>query len=327
MEQRVLILCDPEEDYAQRMSDYMRRDKFFPWRVKVYTHASQLQECAKLQARDMLVIAESAYREEVLKLGMDKVVILNETGIVKEQKLHNVNKYQKAEAVIQQLKELGGVLERPLEEGMGAKLIGLYSPIRRCLQTSFGLCLGKLLSQRGKTLYLSFEAYSGVAGLNSREGVDLSSLLYLLADEEQFVTGARRQISREDNLEYVSTMVNPQNLLLVGVEEWKKLLFGLQKHFGYEYIILDLSENVQGLFEILRMCTRVYSIHKDDPVAKRKMDQYEQLLSLLEYGDVREKTSICRLPLFRNIPTSIAGATKGDLADYVRRLVEKEEWY
>ena len=327
MEQGMLILCDPEEDYAQRMSDFMRRDKFFPWRVKVYTHVSQLHECAKLHTRDMLVISESAYQEDVLKLGAGKTVILNETGIVKEQKLNNVNKYQEAEAVIQQLKELGGVCDLRLEEGMGARLIGLYSPIRRSLQTSFGLCLGKLLSQRGRTLYLSFETYSGVEGLFCSDGVDLSSLLYLLTEEEKFAAGAKRQIRREENFEYVSTMVNPQNLLMVGAEEWKRLLFQLQKSFGYEYIILDLSENVQGLFDILRMCVRVYSMAKDDPIAKRKMDQYEQLLSLMEYGDVREKTSICRLPLFRNIPTSISGTAKGDLADYVRKLVEKEEWY
>ncbi|MBQ8823173.1 MAG: hypothetical protein IJZ82_11055 [Lachnospiraceae bacterium] len=327
MEQRVLILCDPEEDYAQRMSDYMRRDKFFPWMVKVYTHVAQLHECAKLHSRDMLVISESVYQEDVQKLGAGKTVILNETGIVKDQKLNNVNKYQEAEKVIQQLKELGGVNGRMLEESIGAKLIGLYSPIRRCLQTSFGLCLGRLLSQKGKTLYLSFEQYSGVEGMQSCDGVDLSSLLYLLADEDKFMASARRQIRREENFEYVSTMVNPQNLLMIGAEEWKRLLYQLQTCLGYEYIILDLSESVQGLFDILRMCVRVYSMAKDDPIAKRKLDQYEQLLSLMEYGDVREKTSICRLPLFRNIPTSIAAASKGDLADYVRKLVEKEEWY
>ena len=327
MEQRVLVLCDPEEDYAQRMADFMRRDKFFPWRVKVYTHVDQLQECVGLHSRDMLVIAESVYQEDVLKLGAGKTVILNETGIVREEKLNNVSKYQKAEVVVQQLKELGDLEEAFLEEGMETKLIGLYSPIRRSLQTSFGLCLGKLLSQRGRTLYLSFEAYSGVEGLPGCDGVDLSTLLYLLTDEKKFRAGARRQIRREENFEYVCSMVNPQNLLMVGVGEWRKLLYHLQKSFGYEYIILDLSESVQGLFDILRMCTRVYCMAKDNPIAKRKLDQYEQLLSLMEYGDVREKTSICRLPLFRNIPTTVMAAAKGDLADYVRKLVEKEEWY
>lgn len=293
----------------------------------MYTHVAQLQEGARMQPEDMLVISESVYEEEVQKLGAGRTVILNETGIVKEQKLHNVDKYQEAEKVVQQLLELGGIAGKALQKGDGARIIGLYSPIRRCLQTSFGLCLGKLLSQKGKTLYLSFEQHCGVEGMQSSNGLDLSSLLYLLEDEGSFVANAQRQIRRDESFDYVSAMVNGQNLMLISAEEWKRLLFHLQHSLGYEYIILDLSESVQGLFELLRMCVRVYSMAKDDPIAKRKMDQYEQFLSVMEYEDVKEKMNICRLPLFRNIPTSIGAATKGDLADYVRKLVEKEEWY
>lgn len=325
MEQRVLILCDPEEDYVQRMSDYMRRDKFFPWSVEVYTRVSQLPERMDRQI-DMLVVSESVFEEKLQNLGAAKTVILNETGIVKGKKVNNVDKYQSAGKVVQQLMELGGVVGLKLEREDGAKLIGLYSPIRRCLQTSFGLCLGRLLSQKGKTLYISFEQYCGVEGLQSSGGMDLSTLLYYLEDEDNFVAHTQRIILKNENFEYVATMVNCQNLLMISAEEWKRLLHKLATLLEYEFIILDLSESVQGLFEILRTCVRVYSMAKDDPIAKRKMDQYEQLLSLMEYEDVKKKMSICKLPLFRNIPVSVENATKGDLADFVRKLVDKEEW-
>lgn len=326
MEQRVLILCDPEEEYAYRMSDYMRRDKFFPWTVKVYTRIEGLYESVG-QQMDMLVVSESVYEEGLQKLGACKTVILNESGIVKNQKVHSVDKYQSAGKVVQSLIELGGVSWRRQAELEGAKLIGLYSPVHRSLQTSFGLCLGRLLAGKGKTLYLSFEPYSGVAELQGGSGVDLSSLLYYLEDEEHFMENARQVIGGSENFDYVPAMVNGQNLLRVSSEEWRRLLYQLQHIMGYDYIVLDLSESVQGLFDILRMCVRVYSMAKDDPIAKRKMDQYEQLLSLMEYEDVKEKMSICSLPLFRNIPASIETASKGELASYVRKLVEKEEWY
>lgn len=326
MEQRVLILCDPEEDYVYRMVDYMRRDQFFPWTVKVYTHVSGLYESVG-QPVDMLVVSESVYEEELQKLGACKTVILNESGVVKNQKINNVDKYQAASRVLQRLMELGGITWKQLESAEGAKIIGLYSPVRRSLQTSFGLCLGKLLSAKGKTLYLSFEQYCGVQELQSRSDYDLSSLLYYLEDEEHFAANTRRLICKSENFDYVPAMVNGQNLIMISSEEWKLLLHKLQHIMGYDYIVLDLNESVQGLFEILRMCVRVYSMSKDDPIAKRKMDQYEQLLSVMEYEDVKKKLNICRLPLFRNIPVSIESAAKGDLADYVRKLVEKEEWY
>lgn len=326
MEQKVLILCDPEEDYVFRMSDYMRRDKFFPWTVKVYTRIAGLYESAG-QPVDMLVVAESVYEDKMQGLGAGKTVILKESGTVKNQKVNSVDKYQSAGNVVQRLMELGGVTWKKAEHVEGAKLIGLYSPVHRSLQTSFGLCLGRLLSGRGKTLYLNFEAYPGVEELQGCGGMDLSSMLYYLDDEEHFMANIGRMIRRSENFDYVPAMVNGQNLLMVSSEDWKRLLYKLQQVMGYEYIVLDLSESVQGLFDILRMCVRVYSMAKDDPIAKRKMDQYEQLLSAMEYEDVRKKLNICRLPLFRNIPTSIETAAKGELADYVRKMIEKEEWY
>lgn len=326
MKQGVLVFCDPEEDYAQRMCDYMRKDKLFPWSVKVYTHTSQLLESVKERQADMLVVSERIYQEELQKLCAGKTVILNETGTVRWEKVNNVDKYQEAGKVLQQLMELGDVPSPGLGRETGAKLIGLYSPVRRCLQTSFGLCYGKLLARKGKTLYLSFEQYCGMEELRGNSGMDITSLLYYLGEEGQFVTKAKGAIRQSGDMDYVEAVVNGQNLLYISCGEWKALLRKLTTLLGYEYIILDLSESVQGLFEILRMCERVYTLAKDDPIAKRKIDQYEQLLSAVEYQDVREKMSIYRLPLFRNIPLSMEQATKGDLADYVRQLVEKEEW-
>lgn len=326
MEQKVLILCDPEEDYAYRMSDYMRRDKFFPWIVKVYTRVAGLYE-SEGQQMDMLVVSERVYEEKLQRLGACKTVILNESGIVKSQQVNSVDKYQPAGKVVQRLMELGGVTWNPATATEGTKFIGLYSPVHRSLQTSFGLCLGRLLSGKGKTLYLSFESYTGVQELQGSGGVDISSLLYYLEDEEHFAENTNRALRRCENFDYVPTMVNGQNLLRVSSEDWKRLLYKLQQVMGYDYIILDLSESVQGLFDILRMCVRVYSMAKDDPIAKKKMDQYEQLLSAMEYEDVRKKVSVCKLPLFRNLPTSVEMASKGELAGYVRKMIEKEEWY
>ena len=94
---------------------------------------------------------------------------------------------------------------------------------------------------------------------------------------------------------------------------------------SYDFIILDLSESVQGLFEILRLCSRVYTIVKEDSMAKCKVTQYEQLLSLQEYEDVKRKTAKYVLPLFRKLPVEVEQYTKGELAEYIRELLYKEE--
>ena len=45
--------------------------------------------------------------------------------------------------------------------GEKAKLIGVFSPVRRCYQTTFSVLMGRLLLGRGRVLYLSFEFCEG----------------------------------------------------------------------------------------------------------------------------------------------------------------------
>ena len=48
-----------------------------------------------------------------------------------------------------------GILGRSVVNGKELKLIGVYSPVGKCLQTSFAFVLGQLLSKKHKVLYLN----------------------------------------------------------------------------------------------------------------------------------------------------------------------------
>ena len=59
--------------------------------------------------------------------------------------------------------------------------LGVYSPVGRCLKTSFALTMGKLLAQEERVLYLNLEEFSGLSVLMKEEyKSDLSDLLYFL---------------------------------------------------------------------------------------------------------------------------------------------------
>ena len=88
---------------------------------------------------------------------------------------------------------------------------------------------------------------------------------------------------------------------------------------NYEYVVLDLSESMQGLFDILRMCEKVFTLTLNDKVAQCKIQQYEQMLALQEYGDVVEKTRKCTMPRLRRLPEEMMQYTRGEMADFVRR--------
>lgn len=327
MEHKLLVLCDPEEDYLQHMAEYLRKNKQAPWEVIAYTKPEEL---LKLEENiEILIISESAYEVFVDELPVKLLVLLNESGVIQGQISVNIDKYQEAEKVRQAVWTYYMEQEEDLLPGLAAKnntqFIGMYSPVRRCLQTTFALTYGQLLAEKYRTLFLSFEYYGDRPEWTDAEQDALSKLLYFLQEEKGFLLHTKAVIRRMGNLDYVAPMLNGQNLLFVTVQEWLKLLQKLAECGEYRYIIMDLSENMQGLFEILRSCSRVYTIVKEDPIARCKITQYEQLLSLQEYEDVKRKTAKYVLPLFRKLPSEVEHYTKGELAEYIRELLYKEE--
>lgn len=330
MEHKVLALCDPEEDYAGQLAAYLQSHKEFPWEVQVFTGLSELAGSANAQEIDLLVVAESVYGPQ-LPVEAPATVLLNESGLVRWSCLKNVDKYQPAENVLKEL--LGVYMEREddffprLETGRQTRIVGMYSPVRRCLQTSFALTYGQILAEKYRTLYLNFEHYAGMPQLLPGEkGRDLSTLLYYMkSDREKFALRMKILVQKKGSLDYIAPAYMGQNLIYITAQEWQQFLWKIGESGEYDYVILDLSENMQGLLEILRKCCRVYMLIKEDPVARCKIDQYEQILSLYEYEDVKEKTRKYHLPLFHQLPDQIEQYTRGDLAEYVRKLIEEEE--
>ena len=327
MEHKLLVLCDPEEDYAQHMADFLRRKKESVWEIVAFTRPEEL---LKLEEEiEILIISEAAYDTFVHELPAKLKILLNESGIVQENELVNIDKYQEAEKVRLAILECYRKLEREFFPRLGGdsctKLIGMFSPVRRCLQTTFALTYGQLLAEKYRTLYISFEHYNGIEEWQDCMRQDLSALLYYQQSEgTEFGLHIQTIVQRIGNLEYVAPIVNGDNLLYITMQEWQNLLKGLMEYGRYEYIILDLSESMQGLFEILRMCTKVYTIVQEDVKAQCKLNQYEQLLASQEYEDVRNKTAKCRLPVFRKLPESVEQYSKGELAEYIKGMLGKE---
>ena len=92
----------------------------------------------------------------------------------------------------------------------------------------------------------------------------------------------------------------------------------------YEYCILDLSEQVDGILDILRQCDIIFTITREDGFSGAKLRQYEQLLKSTQYEDIFMKTRRCRLPVFRELPGSILMLTRGELAACVEGILEEE---
>ena len=325
----LFVLFDNEEEYTLLMSDYLKNYRGLPWKVHSYTGESELLKAEQGKQIAMLVVAESSMTERVKGLAPSRLVVLNESGYLPEDSVESIDKYQAAETVLQMLiqsyLEVAGERGGKLSATGRTRFIGVYSPVKRSLQTTFALTLSELLSEKCRTLYLNFEHYSGVVEILAGDGDrDLADLVYFMnVDTDKFRLHLQTMLKQINEMVFVPPMRYGQNLLSVTESEWLDLLKKIDDSGLFDYVILDLTDCLQGLPEILRICNRVYTLMKDDTFAKVKMMQYENMLSAYEYGDILEKTERFVFPKFRNFPVSPDQFNRGDIADFVRQKMEE----
>ena len=326
---RRICICDSEVSYGEHLMEYLRHEGRLSRDIYLYTSSDLMLERENPRDTRLLVIAQSQYSDKIEKAGFTEILLLNESGVYMD-KPENMSKYQSVENICERIRELCVAQDEEVSEGVRhagpMKRIGVYSPVTRCLQTTFALCMGQLLSASAPVLYLNFEAYSGLEDMLSRSfRGTVSDLLYFndcarekLAGQLSFMT---EKVGGLDLLPPVESFVL---LRSIKAEQWLELLRTIEKVTEYEYCILDLSEHADGVFEIMRQCDYIFTITREDGFAKAKMNQYEMLLRSAQYEDIFMKTRRCRLPVFRELPGNIFMMTHGELASCVRGILEEE---
>jgi len=319
--ERILLLYDRDEEYAHLMAEYLLGCKGLPWKIASCTSAGELAGIIKRRIPEVLITSGASYDKCLEKIGVKHLVVLDDgtAGI-----RGTTGKYQAAEDTLRVILELCAGDEDSEDDSFftivknRAKLIGVFSPVRRCYQTTFSVLMGRLLSERGRVLYLSFEFCEGCEELiPSEECRGLSDLMYFIKSPVNvFLLRFRSMVRSVSGLDYIPCALSGTDIAEIPEEEWKTFLSRICDYGEYSYVILDLSESIRGIFTILRMCDRIYTLTRSDRVARRKLESYENVLSLYNYGDVREKSILCDPPSVNRVP-SFSGDMSGEFVDYI----------
>lgn len=331
MRKKMLAVCDTEAEYTRRFCDYVSKKGGYPFEVAAFTSKEKLCRFCEEENVDILLVSESVYDLSLKEIVKGDVILLSDEEN-REEGAEHIYKYQPCETVLREVmcyyakRRPEALLEAARYGRM--RMIGLYTPVHRCMQTTFAVTLGEILAKEHKVLYLNFESFSGLEKRLDREFMtDMSDLIYYVSNaREALFYKLKGMVETIQNLDYIPPVFSYMDLGRILPEQWFAMLKELEKLTDYEYLILDLSDSMQGLFDILRMCEKVFTLVREDDAALSKLYQYEKLLERADYADVLEKTSRYKLPLIRNVPFDISQLTYGELADYVRKLV-KEEFY
>lgn len=335
MKKGIFAICDLEPAYAFNFMDYVNTRGRLSFEAQAFTSTSSLCEYARNHPVEILLISGNAMKQEIRMLEIEKIVILSEGELLPEFLEYPwVYKYQSSKNIMREIMKYYSEIWTLSEESSvykpSIKIIGIYSPVKRTLKTSFALTLGQILAKERATLYLNLEEYSGFSTLFEQSfSTDLSDLMYYIRQgKSNMIHKLNETIQTLNNLDYIPPAMSPIDMKSVLLEEWMTLIDEIVKKSVYERIIIDFGESIDGLFSLLMQCHKVYMPIREDAISAAKIEQYEKLLSMSGYEKLLQKTSKIKLPFHSNFSGKeyyVNQLIWGELGDFVRDLVRKEE--
>lgn len=321
----IAVICDREKNYAEKLAGYFNASDIFPFETRAFYEIEEATLFCADNEVEVLIIDEES--KKFIDFSLCKEIFILSTQSSRSSDEIFIYKYQEAEKIIRQLmtslsqsEKLGAVIARK----KAMKLISFYSPVKRTLSTTMAIGMGQLLGKNHRTLYINLESYSGLTKLLSREfDKDVTDLIYFFESRSgnvgTYISGIVEQLEGVDILPPVH---NQKDLIYISEERWKELLNKIEQDTDYEYVILDLSEAVQGLFEILAISDHVVSCVDNDEVAISKIVQYEKSLTDLGYDNVLQKTRKCNVPHQHRKNGEINYLVTGELGEYIKNVLK-----
>lgn len=321
---KVLGICDSDSQYAELLRENLGRRENFPFEVSSFETGEAVSKAVNKGILSVLLIAESVFdKYKETNFGDTKIVILNE-GYNLTLNEDCIWKYQSSELI---RKELLSILSKDeniasfgmrVSKGKG-KVIGVYSLSRIREVSSFAISLGKQLSKKEKVLYISFKGMSaGRNYLDINENKDITDLIYYQRNaKDRFMYSFEEIVSSDKKLDYITPAYSFVDVKSVPKEDWLEVISQIRNCCDYSFVILELSEIIDGFLEVLRNCDQLVMLCEEGEVEGRVMKEFNEILESMDYGDIVNKRYISVIPGRIRTPANLDELSYGDYAEYV----------
>ena len=179
---KIMAVYDEDALYARRLAEYVNRRETIPFTAMAFSDLERLREYADSHEIEILLVGEKVKGAAAeVKAGLKMVLCGGEFSAEKEET--SVYRFQSGEGIMREV--MTCYCTAPPEPalalaGMGAQILGVYSPVNRCGKTAFALTLAQVLSRTESVLFISLEEFAGLeAVLGGEVKHDFSDVLYL----------------------------------------------------------------------------------------------------------------------------------------------------
>lgn len=323
----VLAICDTDLEYLDRLYESMMQKKDFIFTIRLYTGVERLMG-ESVDDIAVLLVDQSLHNKILENIPLHSYLILGKTKDL-EDNVNYLYKYCKTDRLIQQIYEKYYESSNCIvtKRNHNTQIIGFYSPIKRCYQTSLALTLGQLLAQQTSVLYFNLEGFNGSSiFFEEHHPYEITDILYLLKNvPDKLPLKLSSMIEHINGLEYLPPCESDLDIRKMNVEDVLELIEVLVVEKSYAYIFLDLSDCLPNMHELLQICDKIYTIQAKDAVGLSKLKGYEETIAGMNYHSILEKTKKIHIPTFSNMPCQASKLLYSELAEYAKEL-QKEDF-
>ena len=324
---RVIAVYDVDPFYADRFAKVANQKETVPFTIIAFTSIERLKRYMEENPVEILLVDVGA-RELVKDCPARQILTLSDGELLPVEKGQtSIYKYQSAEGILREVMACYAAVPEAETSATGtpARLIGVYSPVNRCLKTSFCLALGQIMSRDHKVLYLNLEDCSALAKLmpESFKG-DLSDALYYYRQGNYNWVKLATMVYTWGGLDYIAPARYPEDLANVTAETVTGFLSCLSREGVYDAVIADIGQFGRLAAEILDGCQTVYMPIKEDVISAAKIEIFEEYLEDSGRQSLKKRIQKLKLPYHSNFSRRedyLEQLIWGELGDYVRRLL------
>ena len=321
---KTFVICDQDTEYAGKLSDYMSRRKAGMYEVRSYSSVDSMMEDLAGICVDFLLISDEMHEKYKKSAGLNviKTILLSEDNDIKE---NAVYKYQSAADILKKLisedieNTDGGV-----DPAKGAALTAVYSPVKRALKTSFSYTYAQIIAERRKCLYVNLEGCSGITELLMlKKRKNLADLVYGFSVRRKDFPGILSEYTElVEALHIIPPVEAISELQCIKPDEWKQLFKYLKYCSGFDEIVFDIGDNINGIMDILRICGKIYMPLRTDCISRAKVDAFEGALNKYpDASELKEKIQQITFPYFSDLGEGLMKLKYCDLGNYIRQKI------
>lgn len=328
--ERILAIYDVDWEYGSRFADFVNSREKLPFTAVSFTSLEKLKAYGKEHPIEILLISEEM-KAEAGEVEAGQIVILcGQEAAEMPEKGTALYKYQSGTSLIREV--LARYCSQPMAAaltllGKEASVIGVYSPVNRCMKTSLALTIGQLMARTEKVLYLNFEDFSGFSRLTGEHyDRDLSDVIYMYRQQTCSWLNLKTAVYSWGDLDYIPPVRYGEDLSQADPEEMAGMIRMIAADSGYEKILVDLAQMGKGSLSILQICQVIYMPVRDDYISTAKVEEFEDYVKAAGGERILERIRKLRLPhngLQVRRENYMEQLLWGELGDYVRRLLRQ----